>query len=245
MPRLYCGTSGWNYKDWRSRFYPVELPPSGWLRYYSGQFDTVEINYSFYRLPEREAFERWRDEVPPGFTFAVKASRYLTHMKKLKDAEEPLGNVLSHSDGLGDKRGPILYQLPPYWHMDLVRLESFLKILPRDVRHAFEFRDDSWQNDSVWSLLEQYHVAYCIMDAPGLPLHLRTTADFTYIRLHHGGEATQGDYSDDHLAEWARRIEPMLERGDLYVYFNNDQYGFAVRNAMRLRGMVSLPSKTP
>ncbi|MCL5104802.1 MAG: DUF72 domain-containing protein [Armatimonadetes bacterium] len=238
MPRLYCGTSGWNYDDWRKRFYPADVSPANWLRYYSMHFDTVEINYSFYRLPERGTFERWRDEASEGFTFAVKASRYLTHMKKLKDPEDPLNKVLTHSAGLGEKRGPILYQLPPYWHADLIRLESFLKLLPGDVRHVFEFRDDTWHNEQVWSTLARYSAGYCIMDAPGLPLHIKTTSDFSYIRMHSGGEATKGNYTDGHLSNCARQIETLLERGDVYIYFNNDQCAFAVNNALTLKKMV-------
>ncbi|MCX6344029.1 MAG: DUF72 domain-containing protein [Armatimonadetes bacterium] len=229
MSRLYCGTSGWIYKDWRSRFYPEDLPENQWLAYYSSKFDTVEINNSFYRLPERATFERWRDESPNGFTFSLKASRYLTHMKKLKDPEDPLQRILNNSAGLEEKRGPILYQFPPYWHVNFERLEAFLKILPKDIRHAFEFRDESWQCDEVWQMLKQYNGAYCIMDAPGLPLYIKTTADFSYIRMHYGKD--NGNYPDTQLSEWANTVEKLLKLGDVYIYFNNDQYGYALNNA--------------
>lgn len=238
MHRLYCGTSGWNYNHWKLRFYPKGLAQSKWLSYYSQYFDTVEINNSFYRLPDTSTFERWQDESPEDFTFAVKASRYLTHMKKLKDPEEPLENVLSHSAGLGAKRGPILYQLPPYWGIDLDRLRSFLKMLPGDLRHVFEFRDGSWQCDEVWSLLAQYSAAYCIMDSPGLPLHLKTTSNFSYIRMHSGGDDTASNYTDEHLSIWAERIEELLSVGDVYIYFNNDYNGYAVYNALALKKML-------
>ncbi|MCE5315418.1 MAG: DUF72 domain-containing protein [Armatimonadota bacterium] len=238
--RLYCGTSGWNYNDWRGRFYPENLPQSEWLEYYSRVFDTVEINNSFYRLPEISTFEKWRFQTPDNFTFAVKASRYLTHIKRLKDPEEPLERLLAHSSGLADKRGPVLYQFPPNWRMNLERLEAFLKILPRDVRHVFEFRDDSWHNDEVWSMLSRYSAAYCVMDAPGLPQHMKITADFAYIRMHSGGEATHSNYTRGHLTSCAHHIEDFLARGDTYIYFNNDYNAYAVENALSLRKMLSV-----
>ncbi|MCE5197601.1 MAG: DUF72 domain-containing protein [Armatimonadota bacterium] len=238
MSRLYCGTSGWNYKHWRQRFYPEGLPQSRWLEYYSSRFDTVEINNSFYRLPEHSTFEKWRENSPQGFTFAVKASRYLTHIKKLKDPEEPLERLLDHSAGLAEKRGPILYQFPPGWAMDLDRLRYFLSILPSNVRHVFEFRNDSWHNNTVWSLLSDYNVAYCVMDSPYLPIHFRTTTNFSYIRMHSGTEPTGGDYTPEYLSECARRVEQMLGAGDVYIYFNNDWNAFAVYNALLLRQLV-------
>ncbi len=235
--RLYCGACGWNYGSWRGRFYPEKLPQKNWLSFYADRFDTVEVNNSFYRLPSKETFEHWRDAVGGGFTFAVKASRYLTHLKRLIDPEEPLTRILDNSAGLGDKRGPILYQFPPNWAMDPGRLEHFLKLLPSKARHAFEFRDGSWQNDQVWSLLARYGCAYCVMDSPGLPLHLKTTADFTYIRMH-SGKAENTDYSKAELAAWADRVREFLAHGDVYIYFNNDSQAFAVNNALALREMV-------
>jgi len=238
MARLWCGTSGYSYQHWRSVFYPADLPQGRWLEYYAQHFDTVELNNPFYRLPERSAFENWRRRTPDGFIFAVKASRYLTHVKRLADPEEPLERILSHSEGLGEKRGPILYQFPPGWEKDLERLEAFLKLLPQNLRHVFEFRNDTWQCDEVWRLLERYSAAYCIMSSPGLPVHLKITADFSYIRMHSGGEETAGNYTDEHLETWAGLIDELLDKGDVYVYFNNDYRGYAVGNAMTLRRMV-------
>ena len=238
MSRLYCGSCGWNYRDWKARFYPKDVAQGKWLSYYSGYFDTVEINNSFYRLPEKKTFENWRSQTPDGFVFAVKASRYLTHIKKLKDPKQPLERLLSHSSGLAEKRGPILYQFPPRWHVDLERLECFLRLLPASDRHVFEFRDETWQVEEVWSLLEKYNTGYCVMDSPWLPLHVRTTAAFSYVRMHSGGEESHGNYTDERLSEWARRVEDLLARGDVYVYFNNDQYGYAVDNAAALRDLV-------
>lgn len=239
MSRFYCGACGWNYLHWKGPFYPEGLPQSKWLEHYAGQFDTVEINNSFYRLPEKATFEKWRDRTPDGFVFAVKASRYVTHLKRLTEPEEPLTRLLTHSEGLGDKRGPILYQLPPSLAMDLERLEYFLKLLPKDLRHVFEFRNDSWHNERLWSLLAEYGVAYCIMDSPGVPLHLVTTGGFSYVRMHSGGEKTHGNYTASRLRTWARRCEDLLTRGDVYVYFNNDNNCCAVRNALDLRRAVS------
>ncbi|HOK52842.1 MAG TPA: DUF72 domain-containing protein [Armatimonadota bacterium] len=236
--RFYCGTSGWNYKHWKGIFYPNDLPQSNWLEYYSRFFDTVEINNSFYRLPSKETFETWRRQAPSEFTFAVKASRYLTHMKKLSNPEEPLERILEHSSGLGEKQGPMLYQLPPYWHVNLERLESFLKILPKHLRHVIEFRDSTWHNTEVFNLLKKYNTAYCIMSAPDLPLHLVTTSDFSYIRMHNGGYDTEVCYTDDALAWWAEYISSLLNTGDIYIYFNNDYKGYAVANALTLKQLL-------
>ncbi len=238
MSRFYCGACGWNYKHWREVFYPRGLPQSRWLEYYAGHFDTVEINFSFYRLPERSTFEKWSAQVPQGFVFAVKASRYLTHIKKLQEPEEPLERLLERSAGLGHKLGPILYQFPPEWGIDLGRLEHFLKMLPQNVRHVFEFRNNTWHNDEVWEMLARYGAAYCVMDSPALPRHIKTTADFSYIRMHGSGEETGGNYSREQLMQWAENVKSLLDQGDVYVYFNNDWHGYAVQNALALREMV-------
>lgn len=239
MPRLYCGTSGWNYKHWREVFYPKGLPQRLWLSFYSQRFDTVEINFSFYRLPEESTFEKWYAEVPAGFIFAVKASRYLTHVRKLQDPEEPLQRLISRSQILREKHGPILYQFPPNWQIDLPRLENFLQMLPPDYRHVFEFRNNTWQTNTVWDMLSHYDAAYCIMDSPALPQHLVTTTDFTYIRMH-GGEGSGGYYSRDYLETWSERVRDMLSRGDVYIYFNNDWECNAVQNAKTLKVLLGI-----
>lgn len=236
--RLYCGTSGWNYGHWREVFYPKGLRQSEWLGFYSEHFDTVEINNSFYRLPERTTFQSWHDHSAPGFTFAVKASRFLTHLKKLSEPEEPLQRMLDHSSALAEKHGPILYQLPPHWNLDLGRLEHFLQLLPSSYSHVFEFRDPTWQIEPAFELLRRYGAAYCIMSAPDLPCNIIRTTDFAYIRMHSGGVETGSDYSEDALKWWAETIRPLLDLGDVYVYFNNDYGGYAVRNAVTLRGLL-------
>lgn len=236
----HIGTSGWNYDHWREVFYPKELPSSKWLRFYSQHFDTVEINYSFYRLPEYITFEKWRRETPEDFTFAVKASRYLTHQKKLKDAKEPLERVIGSARGLREKLGPILYQLPPHWHVDTARLREFLSLLPTDIRHVMEFRDPSWQTDEVFDLLRERSVGYCIMSASDLPRIVKVTAPFAYIRMHSGGSETESNYDEPQLQWWADQVKTFLEDVDVYVYFNNDYKGFAVKNAQRLIELLDI-----
>lgn len=236
--RSYIGTSGWNYDHWKGVFYPKDLPSDEWLGFYARHFDTVEVNYSFYRLPERETFEKWASETPDDFTFAVKASRYLTHQKKLNEPEEPAARMISHAEGLGRKLGPILCQLPPRWKVNVPRLAHFLSILPTTHRYVMEFRDPSWYTDEVYDLLREHGVALCIMSAPDLPRIVKATAPFVYIRMHNGGAETEGNYQDPQLEWWADQVKSFLESGDVYVYFNNDYKGFAVRNARTLERMV-------
>lgn len=240
MGRCYIGTSGWNYNHWKHIFYPPKLPSAEWLAYYSRFFKTVEINYSFYRLPERKNFEQWKQEVPPYFVFAVKASRYLTHQRKLKDPQEPLARIVEHARGLGEKLGPILYQLPPRWKVNMPRLREFVRLLPRDLRHAMEFRDESWLIEEVFDLLREYGVGYCITSAPDLPCVLEVTAPFAYIRMHNGGYENESNYTPAQLEWWANKVQEFLKAADVYVYFNNDFKGFAVHNALQLKELVGV-----
>lgn len=242
MAGLWIGTSGWSYPHWRGSFYPAALPSRRWLAFYAGHFASVEINASFYRLPSRTAFAAWRDQTPPGFRFAVKGSRYLTHLKKLSEPEEPLRRLLDAAAGLGDKLGPLLFQLPPRWRLDLPRLERFLAALhayaPRPC--ALEFREPSWLSPPVFAALERAGVALCLPVGPGVPLNIRLTAGWTYLRMHHGRQGI--GFGDDELAAWAERIAGFLARGaDTYVYFNNDPGGHAVRDAQRLRRLLGGP----
>ncbi len=240
---LYCGTSGWNYNHWRGVFYPDDLPQSKWLEHYANAFDTVEVNNSFYRLPEQKTFKNWRQHTPENFNFSVKASRYLTHIKRIKEPTEPLHRLLENASGLESKLNIVLYQFPPHWHVDIERLRRFLEMLPAHPRSAFEFRDDSWQCEAVWSLLAEFGVAYCIMDSPDLPLHIKTTCNYAYIRMHSGGEETHGNYTSEHLRIWADRISTMLENTDVYIYFNNDFRGYAIKNALSLKKMLTINKK--
>lgn len=239
MGQVRIGTSGWHYKHWVGPFYPEGLPPSKMLGYYLQFFETVEINNSFYRLPSEEAFEAWRSGTPPGFCFAVKGSRFITHNKKLKDPEPALERLLPKVEVLGEKLGAILFQLPPGWHINLDRLEYFLRILPREYHYSFEFRNDSWNVEAVYEVLRRYNAAYCIFHLAGFQSPLEITADYTYIRLHGPGGKYQGSYGDAELKEWAARIRSWSGRlKTVYVYFDNDQGAYAVRNALRLRELA-------
>ena len=233
---VHIGTSGWHYKHWVGKFYPGKTSASRMLSYYVTCFDTVEINNSFYRLPSETALDQWRESTPGGFLFAMKASRFLTHMKKLKDPEQGLANFMPRADILGRKLGPILFQLPPWWECNEERLESFLMALPRGHRYSFELRNAGWHNERIYRLLRKHNAAFCIFDLAGFQSTLELTANFTYIRLHGPGSAYQGSYSREALKEWAARIREW-ERSlkHIYVYFDNDQEAFAARNALTLK----------
>ncbi len=238
MARYLIGTSGWHYEGWRGRFYPEDLSPKKWLSFYAEHFPTVELNNSFYHLPTEAAFRAWHDATPANFTFAVKASRFITHIKRLKDPAEPLSNFMSRAARLEDKLGPVLYQLPPGFHRDDARLAEFLEKLPVG-RHAIEFRHDSWFADEVYEMLRRRGAAFCIFDMPGLKAPLVATADFAYVRFHGTGERYSGSYPDDLLAAWAENIRKLAKGMDtVYIYFNNDVGGHALKNAMTLRDFL-------
>lgn len=216
-------------------FYPLHLPSNQQLSFYAQNFSTVEINFSFYRLPERSVFESWREQTPSGFLFAVKGSRYLTHMKKLKDPQEPLSRLMERVEGLQEKLGPILFQFPHTWHLNLERLQSFLELLQTygQQRFTFEFRHSSWLIPQVYKLLENAGVALCLPVSPTVPLDVRLTAPWTYIRMHTGQYGV--GYSDEELSIWANRIRLFLQQEtDVYIYFNNDPDGYAIHDAQHL-----------
>ena len=229
------GCSGWNYKSWREPVYE-RAPASRWLELYAERFDTVEVNASFYRLPTRQATQRWADQTPDGFCFAVKASRYLTHIKRLQNLPEGIRRLEACIEPLRDagKLGPQLWQLPESFHRDDERLANALDVLPPG-RHAFEFRHPSWFAEDVERLLHEHDVALVIGDDPRRPFQtLHRPASWTYVRLHHSQEREDGRYTDAELATWARRIGQWRRDGDVYAYFNNDWEAFAVRNAESL-----------
>lgn len=240
MSEIRIGTSGWHYAHWRGTYYPEELPTSEWLGYYLRSFDTVEINNSFYRLPAESTLAAWRDAVPPDFRFAAKASRYLTHMKKLLDPQSALTTFLPRIEVLGPTLGPILFQLPPRWRRNVERLAAFLEILPPTHRYAFEFRDPSWHHSDVYSLLERHGMAFCAYDLSGFQSPLVVTADFVYVRLHGPSpQAYQGSYGPEQLAAWAERIRQwQAELAAVFVYFDNDERGYAAHNARDLKAML-------
>jgi uncharacterized protein YecE (DUF72 family) len=230
---LQVGTSGWIYPHWKGTFYPAGLAEKAFLDYYAQRFSTVEINYSFYKLPSQENFAHWAAATPSNFTFAVKASRYLTHLKKLKDPTEPLQRFFTSVAGLDGKLGPVLFQLPPHWKKNLERLAAFTAALPPGPRYAFEFRDPSWLSDDVYTLLSAHQTALVLSDYRSLPLPLTLTTNFTYIRLH-GGKNGPG-YTAEELAVWAKRVNSYRSNGiDVYVYFNNDPGANAPRDAQSL-----------
>jgi uncharacterized protein YecE (DUF72 family) len=239
--RIRVGCSGWQYKHWRGNFYPEDLPQKRWFEHYASIFDTVEINNSFYRLPPPETFAKWREQAPRRFVYAVKASRFLTHMKKLKDPKPGLAKFFQPIENLGKKLGPIVFQLPPGWHCNAERLESFLKALPRKHRYSFELRDPSWHNQAVYNLLRRHNAAFCLYELAGFQSPEEITADFTYVRLHGPLGAYQGSYTKEQLASWSRRIRRWRrELKQIYIYFDNDQAGYAALNALELRKMLKL-----
>ncbi len=236
------GTSGWHYKHWLGQFYPATLAAKDMFRFYALHFNTVELNNTFYRLPAIETFESWRDNSPNNFLFAVKGSRFITHMKKLKDPEPSTQKFFDGADRLGKKLGPILFQLPPRWHVDTERLYQFLSSIPREHRYVIEIRDQSWLVKEVYDVLRQFNVAFCIHDLAHMQTPLEITADFTYLRFHGPGAAKyRGSYSNATLRNWANRISDWRAAGvDSYVYFNNDVGGHAITNAQTLRELLAV-----
>ncbi|HSE57247.1 MAG TPA: DUF72 domain-containing protein [Nitrospiraceae bacterium] len=233
------GTSGWHYKHWRGPFYPENLSATRMLAWYVERFDTVEINNSFYRLPALETFTAWRDATPAGFCFAVKASRYMTHRKKLHEPEAALERFMPPVEALDGKLGPILFQLPPRWACNLDRLSGLLEVLPKTHRYAFEFRDPSWHVPAVYRLLEKHLAALCLYELDGFLSPIEVTADYVYVRLHGPGRKYQGDYSTAILQSWAERIDRwQAALKAVYVYFDNDQAGFAAKNAAELKTLT-------
>jgi uncharacterized protein YecE (DUF72 family) len=238
--KVHVGTSGWHYKHWLGNFYPDKLPPSKMLAHYIRHFDTVELNNSFYKLPTFDAMRAWRDAVPPGFSFAVKGSRFITHNKKLKDPEQAIQNILPRAEALGEKLGVVLWQLPPRWGVNCDRLDEFLATLPRYHRYTFEFREPSWLCADVYKILERYNAAFCIYDIAKFHSPILTTADFVYVRLHGPSHHKYGgSYTDEALKRWAEQIARWAADGlNVFVYFDNDQAGYAPANALTLKSLL-------
>lgn len=262
MARAFIGTSGYNYGHWRSVFYPPSLSPSKWLEHYCQFFSSVELNVTFYRLPQTSAFKGWYKRTPPHFSFALKGSRFITHIKKLGDCQEPLDTFAERVGELREKVGVILWQFPPRFKFDREKLEGFLSLLSshpltRNWRHSFEFRDISWFCPSVYHMLREHNFSLALADWPfilqttGKPqevgiikykarkVDVEETADFIYLRRHGAVALYASDYSEEELQRDAQYIKRWLEEGrDVFVYFNNDAYGFAVKNALRLKELV-------
>jgi uncharacterized protein YecE (DUF72 family) len=241
--KIYIGTSGWHYKHWKGTFYPAEIKDAEQFSYYSRYFDTVEINNSFYRLPSAKTFEGWKKASPKGFLFAVKASRYITHMKKLKADGRSLRSFFTRANKLQEKTGPILFQLPPKWNINTERLADFLSRLPKGDRYTFEFRNHTWYNNEVYELLKKYNCAFCVYELEHHLSPVEVTADFVYIRLHGPGNKYQGSYTSVALKKWAKRcLQWQKDKKDVYVYFDNDQEGYAAFNAQQLIKLVTKKS---
>ncbi|MFQ5897326.1 MAG: DUF72 domain-containing protein [Candidatus Methylomirabilia bacterium] len=243
--RVFIGTSGYVYPHWRGPFYPAELPQRAWLPFYAERFDTAELNNPFYRLPEAERFQAWRQAVPKGFVFAVKVSRYITHVKRLKDVGQPLRTFLTRAKRLGPSLGPILFQLPGNFKVDINRLNALCAWLDKQrtvpgLRAVLEVRHPSWLEPGIFDRLSEANMALCLADWHELPVEDPVTADFVYLRRHGTGVRYGGSYPDGMLRGDATRLRSWLEtRRDVYIYFNNDQAAFAVQNARRLMELMS------
>ena len=233
--KLQIGTSGWHYDHWRGNFYPELLSKREWLTYYAQRFSCVELNNSFYRLPAVKTIKAWCDQTPASFSFVVKASRLITHMKKLRECEGAFGRFHDVIETFGAKLGPILFQLPPHWSVNEDRLRDFLDILPQGQRYVFELRDSSWYCDAIYQLLKQHNAALCLTDFEGVAALDIVTADFVYIRLHGPTGDYRGSYHPAVLEDWAGRIKQWQSQNkDVYVFFNNDEAAYAVDNAAEL-----------
>jgi uncharacterized protein YecE (DUF72 family) len=240
------GCSGWNYDDWRGRLYPEGLGKARWLSRYAEEFETVEVNSTFYRLASRDAVARWVEQTPSGFIFALKASRYLTHIRRLRDLEQGIERYYERIEPLvrSDKLGPIVWQLPANFHRDDELLSGALAALPAG-RHCFEFRHESWFKPPVYELLRRHGAALVVADHPKWPFQARElTADWTLIRLHHGRRGRRGNYSERELDEWAKRIDGWRRRVEVLAYFNNDWEGYAVKNALGLQARLGVGMNT-
>jgi len=240
------GCSGWQYRDWRGVLYPAGVPQSRWLERYAEEFDTVEVNSTFYRLASRDAVERWVQQTPEDFLFALKASRYLIHMKKLRDIEQGIGRFYERIEPLTGtpKMGPVLWQLPEWFKRDDATLAAALDALPAG-RHCFEFRDPTWFCDEVYDLLRRHAVALAIGDRPDRPWQpFVLTTDWTFVRFHYGHRGRRGNYSESELRDWADRLADAAREAFVLAYFNNDWEGFAVRNARSLRAMLTRAGAT-
>jgi uncharacterized protein YecE (DUF72 family) len=248
---LRVGCSGWNYKHWRGPVYPAQMPARSWFDHYASLFDTVEINNTFYKLPEPATFASWRERAPLGFLYAIKASRFLTHLKRLRDPEEPVARLFEHARELGDRFGPILYQLPGNFHRDLERLDAFLELLPQTLgeidgtpkrlrlHHVIEFRHPSWYVDETYQVLRDRSVALCLHDKAGSAIVEPVVGPITYVRFHGPGGRYFGRYEIARMQTWAARLyEHMQDGRDVYAYFNNDPEGMAVVNAHELRALL-------
>ena len=239
VSRIRVGCSGWVYKHWRGIFYPEDMPQRRWFEFYASEFDTVEINNSFYHLPKAQTFDKWRDSAPDGFRYAVKANRFITQAKKLKDPDEPLERFLVPTLRLKEHLGPILFQLPPNMSINLKRLENFLKKLPKQLISVFEFRNKSWYDEKVFAVLDEYGAGFVVHDMKGLASPHWASGRAAYVRFHGAGGKYWGRYSDQALVEWTDWCLEQARTGrSVWCFFNNDIHGHAIEDARALRSLV-------
>jgi uncharacterized protein YecE (DUF72 family) len=234
-PSLYIGTSGWHYDHWRGPFYPETLPKREWLAFYSERFRCVEINNTFYSFPSEATVAAWAERTPGDFVFALKASQYITHRKKLKDSAEAVARFTERAERFGSKLGPVLFQLPPRWRCNPQRLDAFLRALPPGFRYVMEFRDPSWHTREVTDLLAEHNVGFCVFEIEGFRSPRWSTSDLAYVRLHGPRLAYTGSYDRQALEGWARQVRSWRASDhDVFIFFDNDDQGFAVDNALSL-----------
>ena len=237
---IRIGTSGWHYDHWKELFYPPGLPKSKWFEHYAQHFDTVEINNTFYHLPKETSLVRWQEQAPKNFLYAVKANRYITHIKRLKDVSEEVERFFDRIGLLKNKLGPVLYQLPPSMREDLDLLEGFIKLLPKKLPAVFEFRDNSWFSEDTFKLLNKCNAAFCVHDLVGKETPRVVTTDIVYVRFHGPSGRYRGNYSKSMLKSWAKWLKDRTkEARSVYAYFNNDVGGHAIKNAKALREQLS------
>jgi uncharacterized protein YecE (DUF72 family) len=243
---LCVGTSGWQYAHWRRVFYPAKLPQSRWLPFFAERFQTVEVNNTFYNLPEKSVFEQWSANTPDDFVFALKMSRYLTHMKRLHDPIEPVRRFMERAEALGTKLGPVLLQLPPRFRADAQLLDEALGVFGPSVRVAVEFRDESWFTSEIQAVLERHRAALCIADSPRRRQPLWRTAEWGFVRLHEGDGRDAPGYEREALERWASRVAATWDAGaDVFAYFNNDAAGYAIRDAILFAELARAAGLSP
>lgn len=236
---IHIGTSGWQYNHWRGVFYPADLKRQSWLEHYARHFDCVEVNSSFYGLPAADTITNWCERVPSSFIFSIKAPRRITHFKKLKNCDTELGDLFERLQAFGERLGPVLFQLPPRWRCNLHRLERFIGALPNDQQLVFEFRDPSWHNDDVYALLASRSAAFCIFDIGGFTTPLVDSANLVYVRLHGPSAAYAGNYRAPRLRTWVDRAQAWYRRRKhVFLFFDNDERGYAVKNGTRTIGLL-------
>ncbi|UCG35853.1 MAG: DUF72 domain-containing protein [Candidatus Omnitrophota bacterium] len=241
--RILVGTSGYNYEHWKGVFYPKDIKQNKWLQFYSQHFNTVELNVTFYRLPQKKAFQSWYQRTPKNFAFVIKGSRYITHIKRLNACSQPLNLFFKNAAPLKEKLFCVLWQLPPSLKFDLKRLENFVLLLKKkysSCRHSFEFRHESWFNDTTYELLKDNNINLCIAHSPNFPAYEVALSNFIYLRFHGGEQLYSSNYTDSELKNWAQKAKKLSKgKSIIFAFFNNDAQGFAIKNALKFRKLLN------